>query len=107
MADAAQPRPAEVIQKELAKVLKEMERVYNTKDLWDEFWGAWDDDLQDLARDLELELKGMSEHMHFSSEERADILQQIPMRKRRASAPAVLSPPTSPVAEGAEGNEQK
>ena len=96
MADAA--RSAELIKKDLKKVVKEIKRVFETQDLWDEFWSAWDNDLQDLARDLELELKGMPEQMHFNSEERAEILQQIPMRKRRASAPAVLSPPTSPSA---------
>lgn len=95
---AAAARSAELIKKDLKKVVKEIKRVFETQDLWDDFWSAWDDDLQDLARDLELELKGELEQMHFNSEERAEILQQIPMRKRRASAPAVLSPPTSPAA---------
>jgi hypothetical protein len=110
---AAVPRPAEVIQKDIHKVMKEIERV-NKKDLWDEFWGEWDDDLQELLRELEVELaKGAGEPGYedamllYTSEEREEILQRIPLRKRRASAPAVVTPPSSPPAVAPEAEKTK
>lgn len=96
MADV--PRAAELIQKDIDKVMKELERVYTTKDLWNDFWGEWWQDLNDLLREFEMELKEMPDQMFMSSEERAEMLQQIPLRKRRASAPAIMTPPTSPSA---------